>query len=96
MADLYDDLEDADHEFWKQRLAYARNIELQTDYALFSTAVQLSPAVTVDAAEDWRGREDSGNCGKGAGPFSGERGPPAGAGQRRDDPEADGPGIAVL
>jgi hypothetical protein len=35
-------------EAWTRRVAYAREIELQTEYALYATAVQAPPATTVD------------------------------------------------
>jgi len=38
----------ADREAWAQRIARARDIELYTEYALYSTAVQSQPAVTVN------------------------------------------------
>ena len=35
-------------EDWKARVEYARGVELYTEYALFSAAIQASPAVTVE------------------------------------------------
>jgi hypothetical protein len=41
--------EDEDEkEVWKARVEYARGVELYTEYALFSAAVQAPPAVTVE------------------------------------------------
>lgn len=42
---------DADRTLWKERVAYAQNIELQTEYALFALAAESAPAVTVDLLE---------------------------------------------
>jgi tetratricopeptide (TPR) repeat protein len=35
-------------EAWTKRVAYARDVELHTEYALYATAVQGQPATTVD------------------------------------------------
>lgn len=35
-------------EAWSQRVTYARNVDLQTEYALYSLAVQAEPAVAID------------------------------------------------
>ncbi len=40
--------DDDEKEDWKARVEYARGVELYTEYALFSAAVQAPPAVTVD------------------------------------------------
>jgi hypothetical protein len=40
--------DEAGKEAWKQRVAYASNVELQTEYALYSTALQAPPATTID------------------------------------------------
>jgi hypothetical protein len=42
---------DADRAVWKERVAYARNIELQTEYALSSLAAESAPAVAADLFE---------------------------------------------
>lgn len=39
---------DADRTLWKERVDYARNIELQTEYALSSLAAESSPPIAVD------------------------------------------------
>ena len=39
---------DDEKEAWTKRVAYARDIELNTEYALFATAVQGPPATTVE------------------------------------------------
>jgi hypothetical protein len=40
--------DEGEREAWKARVEYARGVELYTEYALFSAAVQSPPAVTVD------------------------------------------------
>lgn len=40
--------DDDEKEDWKARVEYARGVELYTEYALFSAAVQSGPAVLVD------------------------------------------------
>ena len=40
--------EGAEKEAWNKRIAYVREIELRTEYALYSLAVQGPPATTVD------------------------------------------------
>jgi hypothetical protein len=42
---------DADQAVWKERVAYARNIELQTEYALSALAAESAPAVAADLFE---------------------------------------------
>jgi len=37
-----------EQEAWKKRVAYAKDIETYSEYALFSTAVQAEPAITID------------------------------------------------
>ncbi|MGA2324913.1 MAG: hypothetical protein ABSH05_01370 [Bryobacteraceae bacterium] len=39
---------ESDKEAWTKRVAYARGIELNAEYALYSTAVQGPPAITVE------------------------------------------------
>jgi hypothetical protein len=39
---------DDEKEAWNKRVAYARDIELNTEYALYTTAVQGPPAATVE------------------------------------------------
>jgi len=40
--------EGVEQEAWNKRIAYARDIELYTEYALYATAVQGPPATTVE------------------------------------------------
>jgi tetratricopeptide (TPR) repeat protein len=39
---------DNDKEAWTKRIAYVRDIELRTEYALFAASVQGPPAITVE------------------------------------------------
>ncbi|MFN7995720.1 MAG: hypothetical protein U0Q18_19070 [Bryobacteraceae bacterium] len=39
---------DEEQEAWKNRVAFARDVELFTEYALYATAIQGPPATTVD------------------------------------------------
>lgn len=38
----------AEKQFWSTRVAYARNMQLQAEYALYAAAIQSPPAVAVD------------------------------------------------
>ena len=47
---------ESDKEAWTKRVAYARGIELNAEYALYSTAVQGPPAITVELLSALEGR----------------------------------------